>query len=138
MTYEEKKTGGFKCAGEFFAAVRKACDGERVDNRLDVLHKAALTEGTDSGGGFLVPEQWAKPIYTASMESSIVRPRAQILPMTSDTGHVLVAQDSNRGTNIFGGVVLTWVAEGADHVANAAAPTIARVGLTAHEAVASM
>ena len=34
-------------------------------------------------------------------------------------------------------LLLTWVAEGADHVANAAGPTIARVGLTVHEAVAS-
>ena len=106
MNYEEKQTGGFKSSGEFFAAVRKACDGERWDNRLDVLQKATLTEGTDSAGGFLVPSQWAKPIYAASLESSIVRPRAQILPMTSDTGYVMVALDSNRGTNIYGGVVV--------------------------------
>lgn len=97
-----------------------------------------MVEGTDSAGGFLVPTTWAGEIMSAAMEKSIVRPRARVLPMTSDRINVIVAKDTTRATNVYGGVVLTWLAEGGDAAANAAAPVLANVGLNAHEAVASM
>lgn len=137
MNEELRKTGGFRSAGEFFASVRKYVDGEHRDNRLDMLRKAAMAEGTDSTGGFVVPEEWAKPIYTAALENSIVRPRAIVLPMKSDTLNVKVLIDSDRSSSVFGGVSMTWLSEGGDQYATTVKPAIGNITLNAHKAVAT-
>ncbi len=136
MDAEIRKTGGFRCAGEFFVAVRKFFSGI-MDGRIDELQKAALNESTDSQGGVFVPEQYAAAIYNAALEGSVVRSRAQVIPMTSDRLNVPILVDSNRGTNLFGGVTLTWLAEQAAEFATTAGVALGRVGLTAHKAVAT-
>lgn len=136
MEAELKKTGGFKSQGEFFVAARKYFSGIR-DGRIDELRKAALNEGTDSQGGVLVPEEWAAPIYNAALEGSVVRSRANIVPMTSDRLTVPILVDSDRSTNMFGGVTMTWVAEGGNEYTTTVKPAIGRVGLTANKAVAT-
>lgn len=135
--HDIKKTGGFSSAGEFFVAVRKYLDGAHQDGRLDTLRKAALTEGTDSGGGFTVPQEWAQPIYAAALENSIVRRRAIVLPMKSDVLNVKVLIDSDRSASIFGGVTMTWTGEGADSYATTVVPAIGNVGLHANKATAT-
>lgn len=137
MDAELKKTGGFKCQGEFFAAARKYFLGVYTDSRIDALKKAALDEGTDSTGGVMVPEQWAAPIFSAALEGSIVRSRAQIIPMTSDTLNVRTLVDSDRSSSVFGGVTLTWLDEGADQYATTVKPAIGNCKLTAHKGVAT-
>lgn len=137
MDAELRKTGGFKCQGEFFAAARKYFDGISMDGRIDALRKAALNEGTDSQGGVFVPEEWARPIYNAALEGSIVRSRAQVIRMTSDRLNVPVLVDSSRATNLFGGVTMTWLGEGDDQYASTTAPALGQCGLTAKTAVAS-
>jgi HK97 family phage major capsid protein len=137
MDAELRKTGGFKCQGEFLVAVRKFYDGERHDSRIEALQKAALNESTDSQGGVFVPEQWAAPIYNAATEGSLVRSRATVLNMTSDRLNVPILVDSDRSTSFFGGVTVTWLAEQADQYATTVAPAIGRCGLTAHKAVAT-
>jgi HK97 family phage major capsid protein len=136
MDAELKKTGGFKSQGEFFVAARKYFSGIQ-DGRIDELQKAAMTEGSDSGGGVLVPEEWAKPIFTAALEGSIVRSRANIIPMKTDTLNIHTLVDSDRGSSVFGGVTLTWLAEGADMYATTVKPAIGNLKLTAKKGVAT-
>jgi HK97 family phage major capsid protein len=131
------QTGGFSSPGEFFVAVRKYEDNEHRDSRIDVLRKAALTEGTDSGGGYLVPPEFAKQIYNAALEGSIVRSRAQIQPMTRDTLEVPILVDSDRSSSMFGGVTLTWQGEGADQYSTTVKPVFGKLTLTAKKAIAS-
>jgi len=130
------KTGDFKTSGEFWQTARKFYSGIR-DGRIETLQKAALSEGSDSGGGFLVPTDWADEIYTAAMESAIVRPRAIVLPMDRDRMEVPVLVDGSRATNIFGGVTLTWVNEAADMYGTTVQPAQGKLQLTAHKAVAT-
>lgn len=132
----ERKTGGYKSAGEFYVAVRKYFDGV-MDGRIDTLRKAALTENSDSGGGVLVPTEWAKQIYSAALEGAIVRPRANIVRMTGDTIKIPTLVDSARSSSIYGGVTLTWGGEGADNYASTVAPTFGECTLTAKKGVAS-
>jgi HK97 family phage major capsid protein len=134
MDKELRKTGGFASAGEFFVAVRKYSDGDHKDSRIDVLRKTALAEGADSTGGFLVPTEWAKPIYSAAMEGSIVRSRAQIVKMTRDTFKINTLIDSDRSSSIFGGITLAWVGEGADLFASTVQPALGQLTLTAKKA----
>ena len=136
MNNERDLTGGFSSLGEYLVAVRKYRDGDRRDSRIRDLEQKALTEGTDSEGGFTVPEYWANEIYHAALEESIVRSRAIVLPMTSDTLNVPVLVDSNRSTNIFGGITLTWLEEAEEKSTSAGDPTLGNVKLVAHDGVA--
>lgn len=133
----DTKTGGFGSSAEFWNAARKSFTGGVWDDRIAALTKASLVEGTDSTGGVLVPEQWADEVYTAAMENAIVRPRAVVLPMSSDTLHIPVLVDGSRATNIFGGVTLTAVSEGGDQYSTTVIPAVGSLTLTAHKRVAS-
>lgn len=138
MTQEERETGGFKSLGEFCIAVRKECLGEAHNGQLDGLKKTALAEGTDSIGGFLVPEKFADGIRYAALENSIVRGNgAIVVPMTTDTLNINMLVDGDRSSSIFGGVTMTWLAEVADQFATTVAPKFEKAKLTAREGVAS-
>ncbi len=133
----DTKTGGFGSSAEFWNAARKSFTGGVLDDRIVALTKATLTEGTDSTGGVLVPEQWADEVYEAAMEDAIVRPRAVVLPMSSDTLRIPVLVDGSRATNIFGGITLTNLGEGADMYAVNGGPAIGNLTLVAHKKVAT-
>jgi HK97 family phage major capsid protein len=137
MDAELRKTGGFKSQGEFFVAARKYFSGV-MNPHIDELRKAALNESTDSQGGVLVPEEWAKPIFNAALEGSLVRSRAIVLPMQSDTLRINTLVDSDRSSNVFGGVTLTWLDEEADEYATTVKPAIGQITLTAHKALATV
>ena len=132
----DTKTGGFKSFGEFLVTVRKASFGQVADSRLEALIGKTMTEGTDSGGGFVVPEQFVPVVYHAALEGSIVRSRAITHPMTSDTVNIPVLVDSDRSCNIFGGITFTWAAEAADKAALTSQPVLGQLKLTAHEGIA--
>lgn len=130
-----EKTGEFKSSADFWSAARKFFGGIK-DERIDRI-KAAMTEGTDSAGGFTVPEQIAGEVYSAAMEGQIVRPRAIIIPMQTDSVSLTVLVDGSRASNIFGGVSISLVAEGGDLYGSTVSPALGRLGLTAHKIVAS-
>jgi HK97 family phage major capsid protein len=105
----EKDKGGFSGLGEFARAV--------LLNRTRGVpnpHLKTLTEGTDSAGGFAVPEAWADEIWFASMERAVVRSRARVMPMKTDTLNIPILADSDRSSAIFGAITATWLAEAAD------------------------
>ncbi|RPI58211.1 MAG: phage major capsid protein, partial [Planctomycetaceae bacterium] len=124
-------------SAEFYRHAHKFCNGGVQDERIVALRKAAMSEGTDSTGGVFVPTQFAGEVYEAAMENAIVRPRAIILPMGSDSIDVPVLVDGTRATNIFGGVTLTHVGEGGDQYATNGGPAIGRLKLTANKFIAS-
>jgi len=133
----DTKTGDFKSSGDFWTTARKFFVNGIRDGRIADLQKAAMAEGTDSTGGVLVPTQYAGEVYGAAKEQSIVRPRAIVLPMESDSIDVPVLVDGTRATNIFGGVTLTGVGEGGDQYATNGGPAIGRLRLTARKFIAS-
>jgi HK97 family phage major capsid protein len=128
MDKTDRKTGGFSSLGEFLVAVRKVAFGESKDFKVK-----ALTEGTDSQGGFTVPETWADEILSIPMEAAIVRPRAIIQPMASDTLDINGLVDSDRSSSIYGGVTRTWTPEATTITSYLTTPSIGQVQLTAHE-----
>lgn len=132
---EEKFTGGFRSLGEFLVATRKFLDGETRDGRIDELFRKTMSEGTDSAGGVLVPEKWADQILSVALENSIVRSRAIRIPGNSDTLNIRVLVDSDRSSNIFGGITMTWLEEAGDKAANVSDPSLGNLKLTAHEGV---
>lgn len=138
MGYKDK-TGGFKSLGEFLVSVRKWYDSTHKDSRL-ILGKTAghMEESIDSQGGALVPEQWADEIYHAALENSIVRARVAkgaIIKMTSDSLKIRKFVETDRSSNIFGGITFEWIEEREEKSTSASKPALGELELNVHKLV---
>lgn len=98
----------FKSFGQWLRAIN-----DNHNNRMapDDWRIKALSESTDSAGGFLVPEQWAAGIEQAALETAIVRPLARKMPMTSDTLNYPTVKDTSHASSVHGGVIAYWTEE---------------------------
>lgn len=135
MDYDTKD-GGFKSLGEFLVRVRRVCDGEAKDNRLKTA--GHMAEADDIQGGFLVPEEWASGIYHAALEDAIVRPRAKVFGnVKGDSLKVRKLHETDRSSNIFGGVTFRWVAEAATKGTAVSMPALGECELVLHKLVGS-
>ena len=147
-------TGGYQSFGEYVTSVRKASLGEYKDGRLDeiedlwkrkreiIFQKLGKTAGhmeesVDSQGGHTVPTQWAAGIYHAALEDAIVRPRATVFPITTDSLTVRRLVDSDRSSNLFGGITFKWTEERGDKFSAISKPAIGAVELNVHKLVGS-
>lgn len=97
--------GGFNDFNEFLTVL----DSGRYDSRL----KNMMTEGVGTGGGFSVPEEFSAWLLDASLEGEIVRPRAQVWPMKTDTRKIPAWDSADHRTSLFGGFSGVWLGEGA-------------------------
>jgi len=93
-----------------------------------------MTEGTDSGGGFLVREEHINQIYELGLESSIIRNNGGFaIPMGSDTLNVPRIDDTSHSSTVYGGILARWGAEAGDK--ESSEPKWGNCKLTAHELV---
>lgn len=119
--------GGWKDFNEFLSVVSSG----RHDDRLKMDVQAAMTEGVPADGGFSVPEEFSAWLFDSSLESEIVRPRATVYPMKAETKKVSGWDSKSHSTSLFGGLVGTWLAEGA--TATEVFAKMRLIGLTAHK-----
>jgi HK97 family phage major capsid protein len=99
--------GGFNDFNEFLTILHSG----RADQRLKMAESRAMTIGVPSGGGFIVPEEFAAWLLDQSLESEIVRPRAAVWPMISETKRVPGWDMSDHKNSLFGGLTAEWLAE---------------------------
>lgn len=64
-------------------------------------------------GGFLIPETLRSEILQVALESSIVRPRARVIPMETLRVPIPAIDSTSNASSVFGGVVCYWTEEGA-------------------------
>jgi len=106
---------GFKGFGHFCYDIYKAGKAE-VSEPLARYVKAAkaagMNEAVDSEGGYLVPTEHSTMLLEKSLEDSIVRPRAQVVPMGSSSIKIDAVKDANRTSTLFGGVRIYRTPEG--------------------------
>lgn len=76
----------------------------------DVLNIRAAQEGSGPLGGFAVPEETAAIMWDRALEDSIIRPRAQIWPMISDTRTTPAFQSQDTSASVYG-FVGAWLGE---------------------------
>ena len=69
-----------------------------------------------------------------ALEQSVVRPRAQVIPMDSLRVPMPIIDDTSHVSNVYGGVAAYWTAEGATLAATA--PTFGRFELEARKLTA--
>ena len=101
------ENGGFESRADFLRALHSG----RADSRLDRLYERAMSGTTGSDGGFLVPDEFAAPLMDGSLESKIVRPRAQIWAMNSNERKIPATDGADHTSVLSGGVVSYWVDE---------------------------
>lgn len=94
--------------------------------RLDTIRNYA-SEKVPSEGGFLVPEEFRSEIMRVALESSIVRPRARVIPMSTHKMSFPMVDTTSNVSHVFGGIVMYWTEEGAELTESA--PKFARVTL---------
>lgn len=70
--------------------------------------KAAFNSATPADGGYTVPEELESAIISYAEESAIVRPRATVIKMKTDTWK---KNKLDQSTSQFGGVTVAWVGE---------------------------
>lgn len=98
----------FNSFGEFCSIIAHG----QYDPRLML---AGMSEGKLSSGGYAVPVEYASALLDHSLEKEIVRPRAQVVPMSSPTRKVGLIENSDNSTSApFGGLSLAWTDEGGE------------------------
>ena len=95
-----------------------------------------LSESVPGDGGVLVPEEFRAELLMLALESAVVRPRARVIPMGSATLRYPSIRDTSHASNVFGGVVGTWVAEAGTVSSSTNQPTFSAVRLLANKLTA--
>lgn len=105
---------GFKSLGEFLSTIRF----NRFDDRLQALQK--MDDGPS--GGYNVPREFISDLLMVSDDEALVRPRATVIPagQSPDAGVDMPALDQGAESNMYGGVTVEWIAEGAQKPETAA------------------
>lgn len=123
--------GGFKNLGEFIDAVRfgdpkgrlqKLGKNQNQGNGFQVpeafrsmlLPRAEWTTAPGSSGA-AIPQQFDPNVLMLRPETSIVRPRAQVIPPGEAPDALITMPAFKQGAEgVFGGVAVDWIAEGAE------------------------
>jgi len=103
---ESLSTGGFDTFEDFLRAIHTGLPSAQLEQL------AGWREGVGSAGGFLVPDSFAGFLLDSSLEREIVRPRARIEPMPTETRHVSGFDTSSHAAHLFGGITGDWLSEG--------------------------
>jgi HK97 family phage major capsid protein len=102
---------GFQSADEFFSAVSRAqtIADPRLLRSAGIQAAGAQRESSPTQGGFLVPSEWAAQVLDQSLENEIVRPRAFVWPMNSNTRKIPAIDGfSHVGGVLYGGITAAW------------------------------
>src|SRR5687767_9841964 len=102
---EAKSLWGDEAGLSFYAdALRATRQGDPAARERweEGLNGKAMTEGTSSAGGYLVPDQISDELLELREQQSVLRPLFSSLQVTSDTLRI---------PSVTGGLVAGWVAE---------------------------
>jgi HK97 family phage major capsid protein len=119
--------GGFASGEEFLRIVASSMSDERILR----LNADTNLESIPSAGGYTVPEILSRQWLDSALESEIVRPRARVLPMTSETLKIGGFDVSDLSTSLPAGLRTEWAEENSPAVPQVGKFRI--IGLKAHK-----
>jgi len=113
---DEELTGGFKNLGEFAMSVKNRQDGKSTDERIakimTVKTPSGMSEGVDSDGGILVPQEFSNRIYERVYAENNLLARCESLTISrSSIKFKRNAETSRANGSRWGGVYGYWLAE---------------------------
>jgi HK97 family phage major capsid protein len=109
----------FESSAEYFQSIwpkyetlrnRQALGAKRA-KLLEVQNSFGSEVPAD--GGFLIPERLRSEILQVALESAVVRPRAQVIPMDSLRVPIPMIDVTSNVSSVFGGIVCYWTEEAA-------------------------
>jgi HK97 family phage major capsid protein len=111
--------GIFANSAEFLQAAWH--DNRLLPNREEVQARAdkartiqnAFSSLTPGDGGFLIPEVLRSELLALSLETSVVRPRATVIPMESSRVPIPTIDDTSHASSVYGGIIGYWTEEAA-------------------------
>lgn len=135
--------GKFIDSADFIQAIwHRESERDRMPNAKDLAEKraflAAYQEKVPSDGGFLVPEEFRTEIMTMSLETAIVRPRAQVIPMGTNTLSFPTVDATSNVSTVFGGIVVYRTEEGQEFVESQAKFGRIKLDVTKQTALATV
>lgn len=106
------KTHPFHDFGDFCSRIVNR--GDIPSEYRAINHPAIQMAQTTSAtaGGYMVPDEFKASILEIAMEGAIVRPRATVIPMGTDSLKMPAWNQETHATNFYGGVLGYWVGEG--------------------------
>lgn len=85
-----------------------------ADTAVKIQEIRDYSSGVGEEGGFLVPEEFRSELLRMSLETSIVRPRARVIPMSSATLRFPSIDDTSHVSSVFGGIQVFRTPEGGE------------------------
>ena len=103
----------FDSIGQFLHAVRFNPNDQRLDYQ-QIERRGENSMGDGPSGGFAVPQQFRAELLSVEQSPAVVRPRALVIPAGSppDAAISMPALDQSSSQNMYGGVEVSWIAEG--------------------------
>ena len=109
-------THGLKSFDDLALQLFRARTSGIGSDALQMLSAAVIgngaSEGLDSAGGAYVPTEFLTGIIDMALESEIVRPRARIVPMTTDSALTPGFDASDHSSGNIAGLSGVWTPEG--------------------------
>jgi HK97 family phage major capsid protein len=112
--------GEFADTGELFQMLAGVKTGRRSAQEHYSRLSNAYSTVVPSEGGILVPEEFRANMLRLSLESSLVRPRARVIPMATPRISFPIVEETSRASSLYGGVVAYWTEESAALIASSA------------------
>ncbi len=110
----DKEFAGPTAAADYFNTIWHNNNHRTADLQAK-LHRIrnAFSSTVPSEGGYLIPEVLRSELLKVSLETSIVRPRARVIPMDSLRVPFPAIDSTSNVSSVYGGVVGYWTQEGA-------------------------
>lgn len=107
----------FESLGHFIYTARFNPTDQRLDFREFAPSGQSAEQRMDDGasGGFAIPVQFRGDLLQVQPYAAVMRPRATVIPPGSppDGAIIIPALDQSANTNMYGGVTVQWIGEGA-------------------------
>lgn len=105
---------GFKNVGEYAQTIWHNNLNPSAEQKARMSKILDYQEKVPSEGGFLVPEEVRAGLLQLSLEDSVVRSRATVVPMGSARLRFPAVDSTTNQGSVFGGIVGSWTEEGAE------------------------
>lgn len=102
----------FADTADFFKAIWHLNHDPENKQKLDQIRND-YSSNIPADGGFLIPERLRSTLLSVALETSIVRPRAMVVPMDSLNVPFPTIDSTSNANNVFGGIEANWTEEGA-------------------------
>lgn len=112
-----KLNGQFDNIGEFVQTIwhhrlsgKQRINTAGIDDKLRLVNEYSTM--VPDAGGFLVPEEYRAQLLMLGLESSIVMPRATVIPMSTQSLIFPTVDATSNVSSVFGGIVVYRTEEG--------------------------